>query len=65
MPVKRIVGAVLIVVGVIVAWRGWEAKQSVGSQLGSLVGSSNTNAMIMLAVGVVLVIAGAVLAVRP
>ena len=65
MPVKRILGVVLVVVGVIVAWRGWEAKQSIGSQLGAMMGSSNTNALLMLGGGAVLVVVGALLALRP
>ncbi len=65
MPVKRMLGVVLVVVGGIVAWQGWEAKQSFGSKLGALVGSSNTNALVMLGVGALLVVVGALLAVRP
>jgi drug/metabolite transporter (DMT)-like permease len=65
MPIKRIAGAVLIVAGAILAWRGWEAKQSLGSQLGSMVGSSNMNAMYMLGAGALLVLVGVYLAARP
>jgi len=65
MPVKRILGVVLVVVGGILAWQGWEAKQSIGSRLGAMMGSSDTNALLMLGVGALLVVVGALLAVRP
>jgi uncharacterized membrane protein len=64
MPVKRIVGAALIVVGAIVAWQGWEKKQAVGSRIGEAFGSTNTTALWLLAIGAILVLAGAVLAAR-
>ena len=64
MPVQRILGVVLIVAGAILAWQGWQAKQSFGSRLGEMMGSTPTNAWLMLGGGVVLVVAGVALAVR-
>ncbi|HKI98997.1 MAG TPA: DUF3185 family protein [bacterium] len=64
MPIKRLIGVALIVVGAIVAWQGWEAYQSFGVRLGRALGSTPTNAYMMLAIGAVLAGAGVVLAAR-
>lgn len=63
-PVTRIIGVALIVVGAIVAWQGWQAKQSFGTRLGDALGASSGNAMWLLAGGAVLAVVGVVLAVR-
>lgn len=64
MPVNRIIGVVLVIVGAIVAWQGWEKKQAVGSQLSAAFGGTNTTALWMLGIGAVLVIVGVVMAAR-
>jgi uncharacterized membrane protein YidH (DUF202 family) len=64
MGLRRIVGVVLVVVGAVLAWQGWEARQSFGTRLGDLVGSSSSNTWLMLGGGAVLVVVGAMLALR-
>ena len=64
MPVRRMIGAVLIATGAIVAWQGWQAKQSFGSRMSELMGSTPTNAWLLLGGGAALVVVGLVLAVR-
>ena len=61
---SRIVGITLIVVGAIVAWQGWQARQSFGTRLSDALGSSSGNGLWMLAGGAVLAVLGAVLALR-
>ena len=62
---NRIIGIVLIVVGAVVSWQGWQMKQSMGSQLSqALQGSPSSQSMWMLAIGAVVFVVGAVLVAR-
>lgn len=41
MGTKRLIGAVLLVAGAVLAWRGWEMHQSLAGRLGDMLGTSN------------------------
>jgi len=56
---NRIIGLVIAAAGAVVLWFGWEAYDSVGSQLNRLVdGMPSTKALILFGVGAVLVLIG-------
>ncbi|NIP73934.1 MAG: DUF3185 family protein, partial [Gammaproteobacteria bacterium] len=61
----RIIGIVLVVVGVVLLWQGWQARQTVGSQLSEAFGGGTpSEAIWMLAGGAILAVVGAILAAR-
>ena len=63
---NRLIGLVVAAAGVAVLWFGWEAYESVGSKLSRLVeGAPSTKALIMFAIGGVLVLIGLFMANRP
>lgn len=65
MPVKRIIGLVLALVGAVLLWQGWQEHQSVGSRIvQTLQGSPSNHVMWLLGAGVVLAVVGILLAVR-
>lgn len=65
MPRNRVIGVVLIAVGAILLWQGWQAKQSFGSRMSeALQGSPSDQAIWMLGAGAVAVVVGVVLAMR-
>jgi divalent metal cation (Fe/Co/Zn/Cd) transporter len=65
MPGKRIVGLLLIVAGAFVLWQGWQTYQSVGSRISRAVqGGPSSESLWMLGLGIVLAVAGIVLAAR-
>lgn len=62
---KKLIGAVLIVVGVILLFFGFNASQSLGDQLTeTLTGRFTEETMLMIVAGAVAVAAGAYLALR-
>ena len=55
----RYIGWGMVIVGAILAWYGWQEKQSVGSKLKEAIsGSPTDSALWMLIGGVVLIVAG-------
>ncbi len=65
LPRNRLVGLVLIAAGAVVGWMGWEERQTLGSQLNKLVsGSPSDKAMWLMIIGGVLIVVGALLALR-
>jgi len=61
MTTKKIIGIILILIGVVLAYYGYDQKNSIGSQLSSAFGQTNTTAIIYMVGGVILAVAGIVL----
>ncbi len=65
MPINKLLGAALVVVGMVLLWQGWQAKQSLGSRISETLGSGPSDqALWLLGAGAVAVVVGAVLALR-
>lgn len=58
MQPKKIIGVILVLAGASIAYYGIDQKNSIGSQLSTAFGHSNTNAIICIVGGVILALIG-------
>lgn len=62
---QGLIGIVMVALGAVIGWMGWQQSQSVGSSLGrALTGSYSNQTLLMFGIGAVLVVVGLGLAAR-